>query len=52
MTDNLVADGSVFLDDCNVTMNPKVVASYALDATNAERCWQLSERYIGQRSAV
>jgi len=49
--------GGVYLEDCHVAAvndAPDALAgvkSYALDPTNAERLWQLSEQLVGQRFA-
>jgi hypothetical protein len=50
-TDRRTVEGSIFLSDTQVTLNPKVIASYSLDKKNAERCWRLSEELIGQKLA-
>jgi NAD(P)-dependent dehydrogenase (short-subunit alcohol dehydrogenase family) len=49
--------GGVYLEDCRIAATndaPDALAgvkSYALDPTNAERLWQVSEQLVGQRFA-
>lgn len=47
--DRDVVDKSIFLSDAQVTSSPKLVASYSLDQTNADRVWNLSEKIVGER---
>ncbi|EXJ86032.1 hypothetical protein A1O1_06401 [Capronia coronata CBS 617.96] len=44
----LSVDKGIYLTDTQVTSDPKWVAPYALDKTNADRCWKLSEALVGQ----
>ncbi|KAJ9655065.1 hypothetical protein H2198_006006 [Neophaeococcomyces mojaviensis] len=46
---NLSTKDSIFLDDCQPTTDPKLVASYALSQSNAARCWNLSEEMVHQK---
>jgi NAD(P)-dependent dehydrogenase (short-subunit alcohol dehydrogenase family) len=41
--------GGCYLEDCQVTSDPKSVAAFALDAENAGRCWRLGEEMLGER---
>jgi NAD(P)-dependent dehydrogenase (short-subunit alcohol dehydrogenase family) len=51
----LAGRGGLYLEDCHVAAVNDApdaldgVKSYALDPTNAERLWELSERLVGQR---
>ena len=38
----------VYMDDCQVTHDEKAVAAWALDPKEAEECWNLSEKCVGQ----
>jgi hypothetical protein len=50
--------GGLYLEDCHIAAvndAPSAhdgVASYALDAGNAERLWQVSENLVGERFAL
>jgi NAD(P)-dependent dehydrogenase (short-subunit alcohol dehydrogenase family) len=44
----LVGEG-VYLEDCQVTTKPEVVAPFALDDKNAAKCWKLAEEMVGEK---
>jgi len=46
---SLGTEGSVFLTDCQLTTDPLQVRAYALDKENALKCWDLSEKLVGQK---
>ncbi|KAG9502069.1 hypothetical protein J7337_007785 [Fusarium musae] len=42
----------VFMNDCQVTKDPEIVAAWAQNASKAEVCWEVSEEAVGQRFAT
>lgn len=38
----------VYLDDCNLTTDPSIIRPHAVEPGNAEKCWALSEKMVGQ----
>ncbi|KAF5530794.1 NAD(P)-binding protein [Fusarium mexicanum] len=42
----------VFMNDCQVTKDPEIVAAWAQDTGKAEVCWKVSEEAVGQRFAM
>ncbi|KAI1276121.1 putative retinol dehydrogenase 12 [Xylaria sp. FL0933] len=46
---NLVNEEGVFLDNANLTTDPKDVRSWATDPELAEKCWALSEQLVGEK---
>ncbi|RBQ76043.1 hypothetical protein FVER14953_12447 [Fusarium verticillioides] len=42
----------VFMNDCQVTKDPEIVAAWAQNDRKAEVCWEVSEEAIGQRFAT
>ena len=46
---SLGTEGSVFLDNCQLTTDPRQVRAYALDKENALKLWAMSEEMVGQK---
>ena len=42
----------IYLHDCQVKSDPGVVMEYALDKENARKCWELSEKMVGEKFAI
>lgn len=39
----------VYMEHCQITVDEKAVAAWALDPQKAERCWQVSEEAVGEK---
>ncbi|KAI0132099.1 short-chain dehydrogenase [Xylariales sp. AK1849] len=46
---NLVNEEGVFLNDCNLTTDNRIVKEWATDPELAERCWRMSEELVGEQ---
>ncbi|KAI0458671.1 putative retinol dehydrogenase 12 [Xylaria acuta] len=46
---NLVNEEGIFIDDANLTTDPKDIKSWATDPELAEKCWKLSEELVGEK---
>ncbi|KAI0913238.1 putative retinol dehydrogenase 12 [Ustulina deusta] len=46
---DLVNEEGVFIDDANLTTDPKDIKSWATDPELAEKCWSLSEELVGEK---
>lgn len=46
---DLVNEEGVFIDDTNLTTDPKDIKSWATDPELAEKCWSLSEELVGEK---
>ncbi|KAI0969897.1 putative retinol dehydrogenase 12 [Xylaria arbuscula] len=49
---NLVNEEGVFIDDANLTTDPKDIKSWATDPELAEKCWSLSEELVGEKFEI
>jgi hypothetical protein len=45
----VVGEGNCYLEDCQVTSDPQAVAAWALDPSNAEKCWKVGEEMVGEK---
>ncbi|KAI0445956.1 putative retinol dehydrogenase 12 [Xylaria telfairii] len=46
---NLVKEEGIFIDDANLTTDPKDIKSWATDPELAEKAWKLSEELVGEK---
>ncbi|KAI1430168.1 putative retinol dehydrogenase 12 [Xylaria sp. FL1777] len=46
---NLVNEEGIFIDDANLTTDPKDIKPWATDPELAEKCWSLSEELVGEK---
>ncbi|KAI1755171.1 putative retinol dehydrogenase 12 [Xylaria castorea] len=46
---NLVNEEGIFIDDANLTTDPKDIKSWATDPELAAKCWKLSEELVGEK---
>ncbi|GAP84893.1 putative short-chain dehydrogenase [Rosellinia necatrix] len=49
---DLVKEEGVFIDDANLTTDPEVVKPWATDPELAAKCWELSEKLVGEKFDV
>ncbi|KAI0432591.1 putative retinol dehydrogenase 12 [Xylaria sp. FL1042] len=46
---NLVNEEGIFIDNANLTTDPKDIKSWATDPELAKKCWSLSEQLVGEK---